>query len=315
MFALRTHPSAGSRIIKPDYAKTVSQVFTQLTVGLIQSSKNLRVLSAVHHDESTKDEEFPSWVPALHKAPLVNPLGIDKKLYYTADSGIPVADATILQATSDEVLKVCGFVFDTIHAYPPSSPFHDHEDASSIESDKLADFKEAFTFCQFEGAYEDEKRLEAFSLTIAAGLVDGTSAEMAITEHRANFSAFLIGEYDMDPRSDWTLPLTLNPKLLDKLRNDSVKGDKAKFMRDGNVFWRYRRFFRTAQGYFGLGPQYLMEGDLCCVLFGAKVPFILREVDRGYVLVGECYVQGIMHGEAVEMWRKGDSEVAEFELH
>ena len=108
VFALRTHPSAGSRIIKPDYAKTVSQVFTQLTVGLIQSSKNLRVLSALHHDESTKDEEFPSWVPALNKATLFNPLGIDKKSYYAADSGIPVADTTILQATSDEVLKVAG---------------------------------------------------------------------------------------------------------------------------------------------------------------------------------------------------------------
>ena len=86
---------------------------------------------------------------------------------------------------------------------------------------------------------------------MAAGLVDGTSAEIATTEHRANCSAFLIGEYEMEPRSDWMLPLTLNSKLLDKLRNDSVKGGKAKFMRGGNVFWRYRRFFRTTQGYFG----------------------------------------------------------------
>lgn len=123
--------------------------------------------------------------------------------------------------------------------------------------------------------------LEAFSLTMAAGLLDATSAEKAITEHHANFSAFLVGEYDMEPPSDRTLSLTRNPKLLDKLGNDSINGDKEKFMRDGKIFWNCRRFFCTTQGYFGLGPQSLMEGDLCCVLFGAKVPFDLREVDGG----------------------------------
>lgn len=38
--------------------------------------------------------------------------------------------------------------------------------------------------------------LEAFSLTMAAGILDATSAEKAITEHHANFSAFLVGEYE-----------------------------------------------------------------------------------------------------------------------
>lgn len=150
---------------------------------------------------------------------------------------------------------------------------------------------------------------------MTAGLLDSASAEEAITEHRANFSAFLIAEYDMELQSDWTLPLRRNFKLVEKLRDDSINGDKKKFMRDGNIFWKGRKFFCTKEGYFGLGPQSLMEGDLCCVLFGAKVPFVLREVEGSYVLVGKCYIQGIMHGEAVERWRNGGSEVEEFELH
>ena len=314
VFALRAHPSAGMWITRPDYNRTVSQVFTEVTSGLVKHSKTLRVLSAVHHDEFTKDNGLPSWVPALHQATLVNPLGIDEKFYYIADFGVGVSDTTILQSTSEEVLEVCGFVFDTVRIYAPPQPFHDGENISFESPPSLKGFKEAFTICQFQGTAEDEKRLEAFGLTMVAGLVDSTPAETSMAEHRSNFAAFLIAEHDKDPHSDWTLPLTRNTKLLNKVRGDSANGSKERFTRDAYVFWNCRRFFRTVKGYLGLGPQSLMEGDLCCVLFGAKVPFVLRKADRGYILVGECYIQGIMRGEAIEMWRSGGSEVERFNL-
>jgi hypothetical protein len=37
-----------------------------------------------------------------------------------------------------------------------------------------------------------------------------------------------------------------------------------------------RRFFTTLGGLFGLGSKFLEPGDLCCVIFGANVPFIIR---------------------------------------
>ena len=42
---------------------------------------------------------------------------------------------------------------------------------------------------------------------------------------------------------------------------------------------------------------------------GADVPYILRACEDGYDLVGECYVQGIMDGEAMEMDWIGVSDV------
>ncbi len=56
----------------------------------------------------------------------------------------------------------------------------------------------------------------------------------------------------------------------------------------------------------GLGPAILRKGDLCCVLFGAQVPFILRSVGENYQLVGETYVHGIMKGEAMVDWMIGE---------
>ena len=36
------------------------------------------------------------------------------------------------------------------------------------------------------------------------------------------------------------------------------------------------------------------------ILYGWKTPFVLRPVSEGYLLIGECYVHGLMHGEAIE---------------
>ena len=53
----------------------------------------------------------------------------------------------------------------------------------------------------------------------------------------------------------------------------------------------------------GTGLDGTRVGDIVCVLFGSDVPFILRQVgDQGnYKLIGECYVAGIMRGEALDM--------------
>ncbi|KAI1177351.1 heterokaryon incompatibility protein-domain-containing protein [Nemania sp. FL0916] len=62
-----------------------------------------------------------------------------------------------------------------------------------------------------------------------------------------------------------------------------------------------RRFFITKKGYCGIGPVDMRTGDVCAVLFGVDVPLIIRrsDQDKQYTLVGECYIHGIMYGEAV----------------
>ncbi|KAI1311478.1 heterokaryon incompatibility protein-domain-containing protein [Xylaria venustula] len=59
-----------------------------------------------------------------------------------------------------------------------------------------------------------------------------------------------------------------------------------------------RKLFLTEDGYFGLGPEIIKQGDLVCVLSGLVMPIILRPMDRGYRVIGEAYIHGIMFGEA-----------------
>jgi hypothetical protein len=65
------------------------------------------------------------------------------------------------------------------------------------------------------------------------------------------------------------------------------------------------RLFTTdnSAAVIGTGLDGTRVGDVVCVLYGSDVPFIIRQVgNKGeYKLIGECYVSGIMHGEALDM--------------
>jgi hypothetical protein len=75
-------------------------------------------------------------------------------------------------------------------------------------------------------------------------------------------------------------------------------------------------FFVSEKGYMGIVPGNVKKGDEIWVLFGSSVPFALRKSGsedgntiigsgedsmqgRGYIKLGDCYVHGIMQGEAV----------------
>ncbi|KAF5003607.1 hypothetical protein FDECE_9862 [Fusarium decemcellulare] len=68
----------------------------------------------------------------------------------------------------------------------------------------------------------------------------------------------------------------------------------------------HRRGFVTKNRWMGLGPRVAQPGDIVAILFGGKVPYILRPVDDHYLFVGECYVHGIMQGELVSQCQRGD---------
>jgi len=73
-----------------------------------------------------------------------------------------------------------------------------------------------------------------------------------------------------------------------------------------------RRFFKTRgskaknkESLFCLGSPHVREGDMICIIFGCSVPVVLRKVSTGggnshFEFIGECYVHGMMDGEALE---------------
>ena len=74
-----------------------------------------------------------------------------------------------------------------------------------------------------------------------------------------------------------------------------------------------RRLVNTKHGRLGLVPWLAKKCDLICILFGCSVPIVLRRQKDAHTgqeyfqFIGECYIHGIMEGEALEL-AKGESD-------
>jgi hypothetical protein len=70
----------------------------------------------------------------------------------------------------------------------------------------------------------------------------------------------------------------------------------------------------------GFAPMAASPEDIICILYGCSVPVILRpriekdgETEQThFLLVGECYLHGMMDGEAID--RAHEFKEMEFEL-
>lgn len=83
----------------------------------------------------------------------------------------------------------------------------------------------------------------------------------------------------------------------------------AEFLRRVHEAIWMRRLIITSGGLLGLGPAKSKRRDVICILYGCSVPVMLREMkdcitgETYYTFIGECYVHGIMDGEAFDMVR------------
>lgn len=127
---------------------------------------------------------------------------------------------------------------------------------------------------------------------------------------------------ELDDSASYVSPNVLSGALLEACERVKADPDAVRLRNQGacvvNQDWgsysmRYlvgmmdaafdRRLFATDKKYIGLAPASTQIGDLICVLPGGHTPFLLRpseEYPGRYKLVGELYVHGIMHGEALQ---------------
>ncbi|KUJ23875.1 HET-domain-containing protein [Mollisia scopiformis] len=78
-------------------------------------------------------------------------------------------------------------------------------------------------------------------------------------------------------------------------------GLEADYMYRKKVCQKMRKLVIISPGGLGLAPDSVAIDDEVWIIAGSQVPFILRPVgENRYKLVGEAYVHGVMHGEAME---------------
>jgi hypothetical protein len=62
-----------------------------------------------------------------------------------------------------------------------------------------------------------------------------------------------------------------------------------------------RRPFLTDHRYIGTGPANMEDGHDICLLHGGQTPYVIRRSGgNDWKYVGECYIHGLMDGEALD---------------
>jgi hypothetical protein len=85
-----------------------------------------------------------------------------------------------------------------------------------------------------------------------------------------------------------------------------------------NIYHRnmmpFRAIFSTVSGSLCLGTEEVQPGDVLVILFGASLPSILRPVGKMWKFVGQCYVNGMMFGDATVHYRNSGVPPFDFAL-
>ncbi|MCJ1283729.1 hypothetical protein MMC26_003060 [Xylographa opegraphella] len=90
---------------------------------------------------------------------------------------------------------------------------------------------------------------------------------------------------------------------------EPINWETGEMKKEFKFAMKERIFFITRGGYIGLAPEAAEEGDVVCVVLGGQVPYLIRPKKNGhYLFVGECYVHGLMDGQALQGYDEGSLE-------
>ncbi|RFU25591.1 hypothetical protein B7463_g10755, partial [Scytalidium lignicola] len=269
--------------IKPDYSKDVEYIYKDFAVRHVRRTPRLTLFHFSTLRNTTSTLNLPSWIPDLS---VPNPADF---IQYCDASGISEHEAAYVESTNS--LRIRGLVTATItHVTEPVS-----HAARVPEILAIAHTWEPLNL--FASSYvAGGALLDAFVSTLISGYTKD-----AVPPNSGNFlsledckRAFMISviEGKTEPSTAYYV-------------------DYLQSMLPG------RAFFTTREGYIGLCPDTARPGDQVAVVLGCATPILFRPAEnrkRGSgtgvenaqhglanarIMVGECYVHGLMWSEAI----------------
>ncbi|KAL1647158.1 Folylpolyglutamate synthetase [Diplodia intermedia] len=285
--------------INVDYNKDVEDVYVDCAIHLLESRKDLRVLSSVilYHRQTT-GLDLPSWVPDWTQPKSMG--GVLQRYYRFAPekffraAGNTVSDVAVLKGSEETTaISIRGKRIDTIDRVIHIKDFLGQEDNSPMlltESrlTELADMIASNSTYPFTG----EAHWKALFRTLTA---DRSGVSSRVNDEFKQKYLSSCGNYVLkDDDLTSGLPDAIWKEISKSMCHIVDEMD----------------MFLTGCGYFGLGHKGIHAGDVVCVLLGGEVPFLLRQVEScmtvRFEFLCETYLHGVMDGEAM---MEGDENV------
>ncbi|KAF6528934.1 hypothetical protein HZS61_000246 [Fusarium oxysporum f. sp. conglutinans] len=299
-FSIHTGSSSLAELVA-DYSRSIEDIYYDVAVRELSGCESLLLLSACHAIPATYKKrimergDVPTWVPDWRVVPL-HLMGTPVTPHRASGEYRP-------QLYIDEetrVLHIYGVRLDRIRR--PSWIF----------------WNNAFHFRRnnpfrlpIEGLWRDIcGRNQPFNLR--QRYRNGESAFFALVQTLTNacIGADRSRPYESIPKDEWLAngaaylvraldkPGAVSPEIQELAQT----GDGFKWSHEATLVTRYRGFAITFGGWFVVGPDIMQAGDMVVVLYGGRTPFLLRRKDDGtWILVGECYVHGMMNGEVFDL--------------
>lgn len=295
--------------VRVDYSDRyhVTQLFQDIVEHAITSFNPGQILRHVDHDSV----DLPSWVPDWRMPRRTTVLG-SSHTSYRADGILKlrwskgkVVSKIYSRSLGWKELQVTGLPFDTLETL--SGAFEDPDLSPTAENETLQ------IILEFVANLKDypspNTDFSAFWQTLVAGMDERRM--LKCPDSFAEIFSYILdlttGNKGSMSGQTYTRRQTL-PKGRGGLDEDKLRSRKPRSA--GDTFQRVRtamihatknrRLGGTANGYIGLFPEHSQAGDGVFILAGCHTPHILRpRGDEKFKLVGECYVHGIMGGEAI----------------
>ena len=286
--------------IQPDYSQRTAVVYQQAAWSVIDSRADLEILDYVRHwthGGQLEATDFDSWVPKWHRSKDMEEHSHFLSLSFDACLGrkAVIVDLDNALRSSSKTLTVRGLSVGTVAS--TSKRIKCDEDVRPGYLKTILEEAEA-KLKRNKPEYGDGRSKESESylvLTFCAGVDSGYAP--ADQDFVQSFREFRDGSpADVAVRSPDESGTTPHTPLATRA------GQYIEAMYNACM---NRKFFSTSNGYSGLGPHFMREGDEVVVLYGLRWPAVLRplagEGDRRYFMfLGTSYCHDIMHGEAVE---------------
>ncbi|KAH7141613.1 heterokaryon incompatibility protein-domain-containing protein [Dactylonectria macrodidyma] len=330
LLGVPTKDTISSNIV-PDYAKPASQVNRDLAILMLRTSNSLDILSQVQIDHSCRYMlpgtlahrnlilDGPSWVPQW-QTNITEPICPLQRC--AGFSAATAASPTVQISDDNSKLATLGVIVDTI-SHPSElrvyNTFWRGQDDSRSNvwgASRPASRPDSFeTVLDAAALTMDE--LEMLALTLTCGKRWDGFPVSNVEGHIADYARCLIRDglrWSLNWLQEARKQCDINPATdgqnksitFESLMELSSKGRADRLLDAAGTAGAGRARFVTRLGLLGIGPGATMGGDLLCVIRGAEVPFVVRPLaSGGHHLVGECYVNKIMHGEIPESFEKG----------
>lgn len=329
------------KIVEVDYTKTKAEVYREVAIATLQGCgdssrpQDLLTLNTVRHRPGWECPrslmEFPSWVTQWDDGTRQTVIS----LCDTFSASRHRTPSKMGFSTDGRMLTLRGVIVDTINSVSGEFPADDFRDVNfaaeggqqrHVAAAQLL-FQPWRDFCgsggrldsriEYRPAVEDgairtvgranASALWAYMETVSVMLFRRSQRKVRedADTRPAHMAAYLAGAFPRRMRADDDATI---PEL-------AKKGNAEIFTNSVYVI-AYGMCFTTTvtRGLYVLAPTAVKEGDVLCVLFGGATPYILRRHGSSWLLVGECYVHGMMFGEGIEMIERGEVEEMSFDI-